>query len=49
MREVLRLFTPPEWSSWRLVAKLVYVAVFVGLMVPVTMFARWLSFLVIPD
>lgn len=35
MRDVQRLFTPPEWDGWHVLARLVYVAVFVGIMLPV--------------
>lgn len=43
MKSVLRMLTPPEWVEWRWLAKLVYLAVFAGLMIPVILFARWLS------
>jgi hypothetical protein len=43
MRELLRLFTPPEWSEWHWLARIVYFVVFIGIMVPVWLFARWLS------
>lgn len=32
MRDLLRLFTPPEWNVWSLVQKAVYWAVFLGAM-----------------
>jgi hypothetical protein len=49
MRELIRLLTPPEWFEWGWVARIVYVAVFVGLMIPVTMFAHWVSDLLFPN
>lgn len=49
MKDLLRLFTPPEWGEWRLLAKLAYVVVFAGIMIPVYMFAQWLSLALIPD
>lgn len=35
MKDLQRLFTPPEWDGWHPLARLVFVAVFVGLMIPV--------------
>lgn len=43
MKSVLRMLTPPEWGEWRWLARLVYLAVFAGIMGPVIMLARWLS------
>jgi hypothetical protein len=43
MRDLLRLFTPPEWSAWNLAGRVGYLVVFAGIMFPVILFARWLS------
>jgi hypothetical protein len=43
MKELLRLFTPPEWFEWHWLARIVYFVVFIGIMTPVWFFARWLS------
>lgn len=48
MRDLLRLFTPPEWFDWNAFGRLAYVVVFVGLMAPVVVFAKWLSSLLFP-
>lgn len=48
MRDLLRLFTPPEWFDWNIFGKIAYVVVFVGLMIPVTMFAEWLARVIFP-
>ena len=47
MKDLLRLFTPPEWFDWNLWGRLAYFVVFVGLMIPVywvaNLFAEWAS------
>lgn len=47
MKDLLRLFTPPEWFDWNLWGRLAYLVVFVGLMIPVywaaNIFADWFS------
>lgn len=43
MKDLLRLFTPPEWSEWRWLARIAYLAIFWGLMIPVIIFAHWFS------
>jgi hypothetical protein len=43
MKDLLRLFTPPEWSAWNLAGKVAYLAVFWAIMLPVIWFARRLS------
>lgn len=43
MRDLLRLFTPPEWAAWNVFGRLAYAAVFIGLMVPVVWVARKLG------
>lgn len=35
MRELIRLFTPPEWPVWNWAGRIAYVVVFVGIMAPV--------------
>lgn len=46
MRDLLRLFTPPEWSAWNLWGRLTYLIVFIGLMTPVIWFANWIGDLI---
>lgn len=43
MRDLLQLFTPPEWFDWNLAGKLAYVVVYAAVMIPVVIFARWFS------
>lgn len=43
MRDLLRLFTPPEWGSWNWAGRLAFVVVFAGIMIPVIAFANWLG------
>lgn len=43
MKDVLKLFTPPEWADWHVLAKLAYLVIFAGIMVPVVFFAKWVS------
>lgn len=49
MKDLLRLLTPPEWASWNLFGKLAYLVIYLGIMIPVVMFARWLSVALFPD
>lgn len=41
MKEVLRLFTPPEWDQWGWPARIFSIVAFWAIMVPVIIFARW--------
>lgn len=43
MRDVLRLFTPPEWPQWHWLARLAFAVVYIGLMVPIIWGARLLG------
>lgn len=43
MKDVLRLFTPPEWAGWNWAGKLGYLVIFWAIMLPVIWFARWFS------
>lgn len=43
MRDLLRLFTPPEWPEWRPLARLAFAAVYLGIMIPVIWLAQKLG------
>jgi len=49
MKDLLRLFTPPEWADWNLFGKAAYFVIFVGIMYPVVLFADWLSSALFPN
>lgn len=49
MKDLLRLFTPPEWAVWNIFGKIAYLAVFWAIMLPVIWLARFVTDLLFPS